>query len=416
MSERLLVCGIGAGMDRSLAALKDLGLDLAVITDRRTERVGRATGTVLVADPGDQRSVDRAVTAAGLRGVDGVLSLGYDNPPVISRLARRFGCPGVPEEVALDCTLKDRRLAVLGRAGLHLPRHRAADDLAGALAALAETGLPAVVKPRDLTGSAGVYKLDSPRTAPDRIREALRLSVSGRVVVEEFLAGTEHTVAGLVTAGTFHVTGFADREYGRKEEFAPYFFEGGDTMPTALSTEQADEVVAVVRAGVRALGLDEAVVNTDILRTRDGRVVLLELTCRLTGARIATEIMPLGGGIDPLPHAVRLALGRPVDLAEPAPRPGRAVVQRYLPCTGGTVEWVGDLREAAAPPEVHDVFWGRELRPGMTLPPYTGGSDPLAGVIATGDDTAQAAATAQEVLAGLPLKLSADTLDPPHTT
>ncbi|MCF3118640.1 ATP-grasp domain-containing protein [Streptomyces arenae] len=405
MTERLLVCGIGSGMDRSLTALKDMGLDLVVLTDRPTVRVRRSADRVVVADPGHSPAVERAVAEAGLRDVHGVLSLGYDNPPVVARLARRFGCAGVDEQVALDCTLKDRRLAVLERAGLCVPRHEAADDLESALAALARIGLPAVVKPRDLSGSAGVAKLDAPDTAPDRIREALRLSASGRVVVEEFLEGTEHTVAGLVADGTFHVTGFADREYGRKEEFAPHFFEGGDTLPTALDDRAAGDVVTVVRAGARALGLHDAVVNTDVLRTHDGRVFLLEITCRLTGARIATEVMPLGTGVDPLPNAVRLALGRPVVPGELVPRARRAVVQRFLPADGGTVVRAGDLDALPRPPEVYDLFWGMELRPGMRLPRYSGGAEPLAGVIATGPDVAAAEAVADEALARLPLEL-----------
>ncbi|MER5358419.1 ATP-grasp domain-containing protein [Streptomyces sp. NPDC002785] len=406
MAERLLVCGIGSGMDRSLAAVKKMGLELVVITDRPTERVTRAADQVLVADPGRHDAVRRAVSAAGLRDVDGVLSLGYDNPPVVARLARRFGCPGVDEETALDCHLKDRRLAVLERAELPVPRNRTADDLSGALGALADIGLPAVVKPRDLSGSAGVAKLDTLSTAPQRIREALRLSRTGRIVIEEFLEGTEHTVAGLVAGGTFHVTGFADREYGRKEEFAPHFFEGGDTMPSALAPDTVKDIVDTVRAGARALGLRDAVVNTDVLRTPDGRTHLLEITCRMTGARIATEIMPLGTGVDPLPNAVRLALGRPIVLEELVPGAGQAVVQRFLPAHGGTVDWVGDLAGVQTPAQVYDLFWGCELRVGTTLPPYTGGADPLAGVIVTGTDAVRAQAMAYEVLDRLPLKLS----------
>lgn len=276
-----------------------------------------------------------------------------------------------------------------------------------ALRVVAEVGLPAVIKPSDQTGSLGVLKVESPETVLETAAESLRLSPVGRIVVEEFLEGTEHTLAAFMLDGELHRFGFADREYGRKEEFAPYFFEGGDTLPSRLTPEQIEEVTDTVRRGARALRLDPAVINTDILRTRDGRVVLLEITCRLTGARIATEVMRLATGVDPLPNLVRLALGRPLELSELRPTRGRAVVQRFLPADGGVVEWVGNPRDVARRAGVHDVFWGIEMEPGTVVPPYRGGADVLAGVIAYADEPAEAEAIAERTLRALPLRFKA---------
>nr|WP_282549663.1 ATP-grasp domain-containing protein [Streptomyces rochei] len=409
MTERLLVCGLGSGMDRSLAELRSTRRELVVVTDTPTERAREAADVLLVCDPADGTAVLAELSAAGIDRLDGVFSLGADNPPAVSVVAHRFGCPGLPLETALDCTLKDRRLAILRKAGLALPRFAAAESVAEALRAVAEVGLPAVIKPSDQTGSLGVVKVDSPGAVRELAAEALRLSPVGRIVVEEFLEGTEHTLAAFMVDGELHRFGFADREYGRKEEFAPYFFEGGDTLPSRLTGEQIEEVTDTVRRGALALRLDPAVINTDILRTRDGRVVLLEITCRITGARIATEVMRLATGVDPLPNVVRLALGRPLDLSELRPTRDGAAVQRFLPADGGLVEWVGDPRDVARRAGVHDVFWGIELAPGTVVPPYRGGADVLAGVIAYAGDTAEAEAIAERTLRALPLRFKAPT-------
>ncbi|MEU9105176.1 ATP-grasp domain-containing protein [Streptomyces xanthophaeus] len=404
MIDRVLVCGLGSGMDHSLAGLRAMRLDVVVATDRPTDRVRADADTVLVCDPDDAVAVLAELAAAGIDRLDGVFSLGADNPPVISALARRFGCPGLPLETALDCTLKDRRLAILRKAGLPMPRHAVAESVGEAERAVADVGLPAVIKPCDQTGSLGVMKVESAEGVRELAAEALRLSPGGRIVVEEFLEGTEHTLAGFMVDGVFHTIGFADREYGQKEEFAPYFFEGGDTLPSRLTPEQIAEVTDTVRRGAEALRLDPAVINTDILRTRDGRVVLLEITCRLTGARIATEVMRLATGVDPLPNVVRLALGRPLELSELVPTLQGAAVQRFLPADGGVVEWVGNPQDVARRAGVHDVFWGTELRPGTVLPPYSGGADVLAGVIAHAPGLAQAESIARRTLAALPLR------------
>lgn len=407
MTERLLVCGLGSGMDHSLAELRLPQRELVVVTDTPTDRARAAADVLLVCDPTDSTAVLVELSAAGVDRLDGVFSLGADNPPVISVLAHRFGCPGLPLETALSCTLKDRRLAILREAGLDLPRFGTAESVDEALRVVAEVGLPAVIKPSDQTGSLGVLKVESPETVLETAAESLRLSPVGRIVVEEFLEGTEHTLAAFMLDGELHRFGFADREYGRKEEFAPYFFEGGDTLPSRLTPEQIEEVTDTVRRGARALRLDPAVINTDILRTRDGRVVLLEITCRRTGARIATEVMRLATGVDPLPNLVRLALGRPLELSELRPTRGRAVVQRFLPADGGVVEWVGNPRDVARRAGVHDVFWGIEMEPGTVVPPYRGGADVLAGVIAYADEPAEAEAIAERTLRALPLRFKA---------
>ncbi|WP_234437081.1 ATP-grasp domain-containing protein [Streptomyces maremycinicus] len=324
----------------------------------------------------------------------------------MARLTAALGCPGVPVDVADMCTLKHRRIAALRDAGLEVPRFAVASDVSGALAGLESVGLPAVVKPSDRTGSVGVAKLDTWDTARPVLERALALSPTGHVVVEEYLSGTEHTVAGFAVDGALRVTGFADREYGEKERFFPHFFEGGDTLPTLLDADQQAEVVRTVQRGVEALELTTAVVNTDILRTAEGRVFLLEITCRLTGARIATEVMPLATGVDPLPNAVRLALGRPFAPEELRPTRDDAVVQRFLPADGGKVAWIGGLDDLAATPGVYDLFWGTDLGPGTVLPRYRGGNDVLAGVIARGDDVAAAELLADRVLSALPLRLT----------
>jgi biotin carboxylase len=403
---RLLVAGLGAGMDRSLAPIAALGVELVVLTAVPTVRVRRATARVIAADPADAEDAAAALALAGVRAVDGVMSLGFDNPPVVARLCARFGCRGLDEEVALDCTWKDRRLRILARHGLGVPRHAAADGEEEALAALATVGLPAVVKPVDGTSSIAVAKVASMEGAAAAVRTALAVSRVGRVVVEEFLEGTEHTVTGFSVDGRVVVTGFSDRDYRRKEAFPPHFFEAGDTVPTALDPEMAGRVEAEVARGVRALQLDPAFFNTDVLVTEDGRVVLLEVTGRLTGARIATEVVPLVTGVDPLPDAVRLALGRPLALSPPRPPLGRASVQRYRPCTGGVVEWVGELASIPRPPGLYDVEWGVQPRPGARLPRYRSGEDVLAGAIAFADTVPEAEVLAEAALAALPLRVA----------
>jgi biotin carboxylase len=400
--QQLLVCGFGHGMERSLAKIDEMDIDVVA--------VGAATANgvrhyrTLPADPGNAECVLAALREADIRRIDGVMSLGFDNPPVVAKLCRILGCPGLSEQAAENCTFKDRRIRILRASGLATPGFSVVDNVRDALSEIARMGFPVVVKPADRTNSVGVAKVESIAMAVELAEEAFRMSGAGRIVIEQFLAGTEHTVSGFSTAGHIYFTGISDRDYSRKEEFAPYFFERGDIVPTALDSAMAGRVMDTVSAGVRALQLDPAVFNTDVLITPEGAIYLIEVTGRMTGARIATEVVPLATGVDPLPNAVRLALNRPLEGSELTPTRNRVAVQRYVPARGGVVEWVGDIEQVPKPPGVYDLFWGMDLKAGQRVRSFQSNDDIIAGAITTGDTVDEASELADRILEQAPIR------------
>jgi biotin carboxylase len=399
-------------MERSMAQVRAMGYALVVVTDGDTSRLSMEGVQVLQANPGDaqgilQRLRERAEIGGGVPfGIAGVLSLGYDNPETVAELAEALGCAGLPLPIARRCNRKDLRLRHLQACGLYTPFFHVASTCGEALdglAGLLAQGAPAMVKPVDATASRGVLLVREMSEAADRVQQAFAHSRSGRVVVESFLEGSEHTVVGFLAEGHFAISGFADRAYHQKWRFEPHVFESGDTLPTALAPAMKQEVCRVVERGVRALELDAAFFNTDVLVTPSGQVVLLEVTPRLTGARIATEVMRLATGVDPLPNVVRLATGQPLRWDELQPTRSRCVVQRFRPCEAGVVDTVAPLQ---VPPLLYDVFWCRSLSSGMVLPPYRSADDVLAGVIAEGDSLEEAERVAEAALRHLPITMA----------
>jgi biotin carboxylase len=394
-------------MEASLPLLEAMDLEVTVVTDQVTQGISEHADRVVRAYPRDARAVSAALAAAGVDRADGVFSLGYENPPVIAELARVFDCPGLDLEVAINCTMKDRRLEILARSGIRVPNFASCSSVKAGLRALDEVGLPAVAKPVDATSSVGVVKLDRLATAGTRIAAALERSPRGRVVVEEYLEGTEHTVEGISADGNCHVTGFSDRNYDQKEFFYPFFFENGDTLPSSLSDASREAVCGEAVAAVRALDLEPAAFSCDVIVTPEGEPVILEVAARMSGARFGSEVVPLATGVNVLPNAVRLALGDELVLEELEPRYSRSVVLRYLPCSGGRVLQVGPLEWTDD--RIYDVFWERPVSPGMVLPSYQSGKDVLAGVIVSADSVEEAEAVAERTLSELPIAIAAET-------
>jgi biotin carboxylase len=385
-SATILVCGVGSGMERSLSVFRDMGYGVVVVTDRTREPALRHAERVIEAYPRDPSQVVDALRHQHLCEIAGVLSLGYENPPVIAELAAMFDTPGLSVDTAMDCTNKYRRITILGQRGIRVPRHRMAWDVPSTLDALAEIGRPAVVKPVDLTSSIGVARIkgdDSTTTVAELAESALRLSPTARLLVEEYLEGTEHTVEGVCDHGSVFITGVSDRNYADKHRFAPFFFENGDTLPSALPGLAVDDCVRECVRAASALGLDPAVFSCDVLRTHSGEVVILEVAARMAGSRFGTEIVPLSTGVNVLRSAIRIAVDERIRLDEVTPDGARPVVLRYLVCDGGLVTDVAELPDPATM-DVYDLFWENRPRVGDVLPRPRSGKDLIAGVIATG--------------------------------
>jgi len=402
-SPQLVVCGIGSGMDRSLLTIRNMGYSPVVLTDQVTPTVRQLAEKIIEVYPRNLDAVLERMTDVTLRDPAGVLSLGYENPPVISGLAEKLGTPGLPSEVALNCTNKGRRIAILDSRGIRVPRYRAAGNTPLALAALEEIGRPAVVKPVDLTSSLGVARI-GPDTTDSAIRKliqyALHLSPSSRVLIEEYLEGTEHTVEGVRDHGVVHITGVSDRNYSEKHRFAPFFFDNGDTLPSTLDSLSLSHVIDECVRAAGELELDPAVFSCDVLRTHSGEVVILEVAGRMAGSRFGTEIVPLSTGIDVLPSAVRMSVGERVREDEVTPLRNRAVVLRYLAIGGGLVTEVSKLPSPATM-GVYDLFWENRPTVGKKLPQPRSAKDIVAGAIADAESLAEAERLAASALASI---------------
>ena len=121
-SPALLVCGVGSNMEVSIEDLLDVAASLWVVSDRRLDRLSSPQIRYIQAYPRSEDDVLRALKEHEVNCLDGVFSLGYENPRVIARVAAEFGCPGLPYTVAARCALKDLRIERLMACGLRVPR------------------------------------------------------------------------------------------------------------------------------------------------------------------------------------------------------------------------------------------------------------------------------------------------------
>lgn len=271
-------------------------------------------------------SAAMADAAAPLRAA-GVLCWDEVRIEAAAELAKALGLAGGEPEAIRRCRDKHMTRTALAAAGVPQPRSVAADSAARALAAARDIGYPVVLKPRALTGSYGVVRVDRDSELEKAFGHVKGTSLAGTpsyaadVLVEEYADGPEISIDAVCAGGVLTPLFLARKRLG----FPPYFEEVGHIVNAAdplLSSEPLLRLLAAVHA---AVGLTNGWTHTEIRLTSRGPK-LVEINARLGGDMIP-YLGRLATGIDPGLTAAAVACGMP---AVTAPTRRRAAGIRFL--------------------------------------------------------------------------------------
>ena len=247
-------------------------------------------------------------------------------------------------------------------------------------------GYPVIVKPISLSASQGVIKIDDrselePTIA--RVQEILR--ARGRpkheaILLEQFVAGTEVAVEGLMRKGKLEVLAIFDKP----DPLDGPFFEETLYVTPSRHTDAVQAVIASVTAqGADALGLTEGAVHAE-LRTTGNQTWLLEIAGRSIGGLCARSLrFGLGMSLEQL--IIRHALNLPIhDLKRTDAASG--VMMLPIPRAGRLADVTGIKRAQAI-----DGITGVEITisPGQIITPLPDGNRYLGFMFARGQQPSE---------------------------
>jgi biotin carboxylase len=361
----LLVVGSrGPGLAETLASVGTRGEVVVAATTEvlaaRRDASQLADVVMITADDG-AALVDRVAAEQTTLRVAGVVTVADDTVVLAARIAARLGLRGLdPQQVHVfrDKTAQRRCLAA---AGLTVPAY-AESTLGGDRSAVAAIPLPAVVKPTRGSGGALAFVVTD-HDQLDHVLDECDARTSGATAVDD---DTAFIVEQVIVGSRWHPTdGFAP--YVSVETAAldglrwhlavtdrfpllPPVLETGMCLPSALSADQQDEVVAVTEKALAALGFDQGISHTELMLTADGPVVI-EVNARTGGA--LPYLFPTAGGPDLTAMAADLALGVPPSAVAFT---GHAVFVALQHPLGVEVTGLSGLDEIAALPGVRAVI------------------------------------------------------------
>lgn len=344
-----MILGAGVMQGPAIRIAKALGLETVVVdADPHAPCVSLADRFERI-DLKDQEGIaalGMSLKAQG--GLGGIMTAGTDFSATVAWVAAQVGLPGIPYEAALNASDKERMRRCFEAAGLPSPAFIVVEGVPDSEFA-PPFGYPLVVKPVDNMGARGCCRVDGPEMLKAAVADALNFSRTNRVILEAYMEGPEFSVDALVYQGDIRIYGVADRHIF----FPPYFIEMGHTMPTALNTAATELLLAVFRAGIRALGITNGAAKGDMKLTSQGPMIG-EIAARLSGGYMSGWTYPYSSGVEVTQGAIQIALGRPPKGLEPIRQWTSA--ERAFISIPGTVRSIHGIEEAKSVTYVRDLF------------------------------------------------------------
>ena len=237
-------------------------------------------------------------------------------------VARELGLPGHDDlETCRRLHHKDSYRALAKDIGIPTPEALSFADAGDACNALANLNFPLMVKPVDLSGGKGILKVDNCQQAEDTIVTAFEQSKSKRIVLEEFVAGSNHGMTTFLVGGkvVFH---FSDNEHYYLNKYLVAAAScPGDTTPAA---EQA--LIEQAEAVATALQLCDGILHIQYILTPTGDPVIIEI-CRRAPGDLYVSLVQLATGVDYPQWIIRAAIGD--DLSDITQHPIQGAFMRH---------------------------------------------------------------------------------------
>jgi biotin carboxylase len=156
---------------------------------------------------------------------------------------------------------------------------------------------PVVVKPTVLSGSRGVIRANDAielRRAFTRVARlldaadvrALRDPAADDIVIEQFIAGKEYALEGIVDSGRLHTLAIFDKPDPLD---GPYFEETIYVTPARVSDGVRQAIESGVAQAIQSLGLEHGPIHAEC-RVNDRGVYVLEVAARPIGGLCARAL------------------------------------------------------------------------------------------------------------------------------
>ena len=253
---------------------------------------------------------EAVLAVAREKQIDGIMSFAVDPGVVtVAYVQDKMGLPAFgPYESVCILQNKDRFRDFLAKHGFNVPQAKGFSSVEEAMSEKYWYPWPVIVKPTDSAGSKGVTRVDRLEDLEAALQTAFDHSLSGRVIVEEFIekAGCSSDSDCFSVDGELKFVSFSAQRFddNAPNPYTPSAF----SWPSTFTKEQEAELTSEIQRLLTLLAMRTSVYNIETRIGANGKSYIMEVSPRGGGNRLS-EMLRFATGVDLITNAVRAAVG-----------------------------------------------------------------------------------------------------------
>ena len=289
--------------------------------------------------------------------IDGIMSFGVD-PGVIaaSYVQNQMGLPSFGPFKSVEILQhKDKFRAFLTENGFNVPWAYGFSSETEAWDAREKFSYPLIVKPTDSAGSKGCTRVDSEEELMAAIQYAFKFTISGHIIIEEFLEkkGCSSDTDSYAQDGQLKFVSFSAQRFD-PNAVNPYT-PSAYSWPSTFTKEEEAYLTSEIQRLITLLGMKTSVFNIEVRVATNNKPYIMELTPRGGGNRLC-EMLRYATGVDMITAITRAMVGDEPEVIEQKPYNGNwAEIILHADKDG---EFIGLQIDPALPAEiVEEDLW-----------------------------------------------------------
>ncbi len=339
--------------------------------------------------------IDReaVLEAARKHNIDGIMSFGVD-PGVVSAsyVQEKMGLPSFGPLKSVEILQnKDRFRKFLKDNGFNVPWAFSFQSVEAAWESRSGFSYPFIVKPTDSAGSKGCTRVDNESQLMDAVDYAMKNSISGRVIIEEFIEkkGCSSDTDSYAEDGELKFVSFSAQRFDARA--ANPYTPAAYSWPSTFSDSEEKYLSSEIQRLITLLGLKTAVFNIETRVGTNGKPYIMELTPRGGGNRLC-EMLRYATGTDLITAITRASVGDKPENIKQRPYDGcwaEIILHADKDGKFGKLEISEDMRRFVA----EEDLW---VNPGEPVEAFSGANNAIGTLVLKFDSGKQM----EEALAG----------------
>ena len=266
---------------------------------------------------------EAVLKAAREKEIDGIMSFGVD-PGVIaaSYVQNQMGLPSFGPFESVDILQhKDKFRKFLSENGFNVPWSFAFSSESEAWESRVKFAYPLIVKPTDSAGSKGCTRVDSEEELADAIKYAFKFTISGHIIIEEFLEkkGCSSDTDSYAQDGLLKFVSFSAQRFD-SNAVNPYT-PSAYSWPSTFTKEEEAYLTSEIQRLITLLDMKTSVFNIEVRVATNNKPYIMELTPRGGGNRLC-EMLRYATGVDMITAITRAMVGDEPGIIEQEPYNG----------------------------------------------------------------------------------------------